>query len=144
MVKVNLEAVGDNYDICGVLDFGDLVDEFHVYEVAIAMAYIMLESKDGLEPINAGGHVLAGYLSELNLPPVDCSVLKECICGRLVQSLTYGAYAHRLDPTNTYCLKTAKVGWSLLTQIMNMTKNDLYKTWNHVLKCYNVKEIECT
>jgi len=113
-----------------------------VYDVAIAMGYMMLETRHGVESIDAAGHVLAGYMSELRLPTFDCSVLKECICARLGQSVTYGAYSHSLDPTNTYCLNTSTVGWPLLEKLMKMTKQDLYTSWNAILKSYDIPEME--
>lgn len=126
------------YNLCGVLDFGDLVDEFVVFEVSIAMTYIMLESNHGLDPMEAGGHVLAGYISKMPLPPVDCCVLQECIAARLAQSLTYGAYAHQQDATNTYCLQTSKTGWALLRRFWATPKHTVYQTWRAILKQYDL------
>lgn len=140
LVQLNPNAPeNDKYDVHGVLDFGDLVNEYHVYDVAIAIAYVMLESKHGLDPLEAGGHVLAGYLAKVTLPKEDCQVVKECIAARLAQSLTYGAYSHKLDPGNTYCLHTSKVGWSLLKRLSSISKNELYRHWCDILEGYKLK-----
>lgn len=125
------------YHVHGVLDFGDLVNEFLVYEIAIAMAYMMMESKT-LDHIDVAGHTLAGYIAELQLPSVDCNVLKECVCARMVQSFTYGAHTYKLDPSNTYCLNTSKKGWPLLRNLWTVPKPELYAKWKHILQSYSL------
>ncbi|KYO21326.1 hydroxylysine kinase [Alligator mississippiensis] len=45
------------YRVTGILDFSDMSYGYYVFEVAIAIMYMMIESKD---PLSVGGHVLAG------------------------------------------------------------------------------------
>ncbi|KAK3590072.1 hypothetical protein CHS0354_041115 [Potamilus streckersoni] len=110
------------YAIYAVVDFGDSVHEYHVFELAIAMCYIMLESTI-LDPMEAGRYVFAGYMKENPLPELDINVLKECVCGRLAQSVVYGAHVHMHDPSNTHCLHTTRRGgWQLLRRLWHMDK----------------------
>jgi len=129
-----------HYDVIGVLDFGDLVHEYLVYEIGITMAYMMIESKDGLDPLEAGGHVLAGYLHDLDLLDIDRDVTKECVCARLAQSLLYGAMEHKKNPDNQYCLKTSVRGWPLLRLIWGLSKNTLYEKWNAIITSYGIAQ----
>lgn len=56
--------------IKAILDFGDSHYSCYLYELAIAMTYIMLLKRD----IRVGGHVIAGYL---NVKPIsDTELLK--------------------------------------------------------------------
>ncbi|WAR21909.1 HYKK-like protein [Mya arenaria] len=136
-----LSTTPSEYGVIGVLDFGDLVYEYHVFEISITMAYMMIESKHGLDPLDAGGHVLAGYLSVFDLNGADTKVIKECIAARLAQSFTYGALEHKKNPSNTYCLKTADRGWPVLRKLWSMSKKELFGHWNEILKCYDIKSL---
>lgn len=53
------------YEITGIIDFGDVCYSRYVFELAIAMAYMILEAND----INTGGLVIAGY-SMIRLIPL--------------------------------------------------------------------------
>ncbi|XP_045190936.2 hydroxylysine kinase-like [Mercenaria mercenaria] len=125
------------FHVHGVLDFGDLVHEYIVYEIAIVTAYMMIESTI-LDSIDVAGHTLAGYIKELQLPAADCNVLKECICARLAQSFTYGSHEHKLDPTNTYCLRTSEKGWPVLRRLWKIPKHELYAKWAEILHGYSL------
>lgn len=125
------------YHVKGVLDFGDLVKEYVLYDISIAIAYMMIESGT-LDPIEVAGHTLAGYIKEFNLPAPDCNVLKECICARMAQSFTYGSYEHMLDPSNTYCLKTSIKGWPILWQMWKLSKQELYSKWMKIMHSYSL------
>ena len=49
----------DGYKISGIIDFGDMQRSCYVFEVAITIMYMMVESKI-VDPLEVGGHVLAG------------------------------------------------------------------------------------
>lgn len=55
-----------------ILDFGDSQFSCLLYEIAIAMTYAIILSKDA----SVGGHVLAGYLSRMDLPKEEVALLK--------------------------------------------------------------------
>ena len=132
------QTVDEIFCVGGVLDFGDSVYRYHVFEIAIAIMYMMGQN-DRLDPAEVAGITLAGYLNKLELPAFDLSVLKECICGRFAQSLVYGAYEHQQDPSNTYVLQTAMKGWSILREMWRTPKKDLCERWQILLKKFNVE-----
>lgn len=133
-------ASGDSvtHDVVGLIDFGDITSSCYLYEIAITIMYMMLDSVD-VETFEVGGHVLAGYLSVRKLRDVEVDCLKVCVAARYAQSLTLGAYSHSLDPTNTYLLQTAKNGWAQLRRLWNMPKGELYEQWKNVLQQYDVE-----
>lgn len=59
-----------------------------------------------------------------------------CICARLCQSLVMGAYTSYQDPSNTYVLTTAEVGWSMLFKIWNTPETSLLNSWNKIIENY--------
>ena len=127
----------DIYCVHGVLDFGDSVMGYHVFDIAIAIMYMMIQN-DSLDPVDIGGITLAGYLSKFHLPSVDLTALKESVCGRFAQSLVYGAYEYKLDPSNKYFLQTAAKGWPLLRQLWKIPKKELYEQWQTVLNKFDI------
>ncbi|CAG0918253.1 unnamed protein product [Notodromas monacha] len=112
------------YDVSGILDWGDAHHSFYAFEVAIAMTYAMIES-NVVGPIEAGGHLLAGYVSLRNLSDEELNLLPISVCARLAQSLTFGTYTHSKDPSNNYVLTTSAKGWSLLQQLRSSGTSDL-------------------
>lgn len=101
--------------IVGVIDFGESERAPYVYDLAISIMYAMLRSSI-VDPLDVGGHMLAGYLSRRQgaLSDAERTALWPCVAARFAQSLTMGAYAYSLDPSNPYVLDTAKRGWTLL------------------------------
>lgn len=125
------------FDICGILDFGDVANSYYIYEVAIAIMYMMLDSKI-VDLLDVGGHVLAGYSSssERGLNEVEFKALRVCVAARYAQSLTMGAYTYSVNPTNEYLLTSARNGWMQLSRLWNTPSAELYKRWTDILKKY--------
>ena len=125
------------YDIHAVIDFGESADSYYVFEIAIAIMYMMVESSV-IDPMKVGGHVLAGYLSQQPLTDVEFDSLKVCVAGRYAQSLVMGAYSYSLDPGNEYLLVTAKNGWPQLKRLWDVSREELYKQWKKTIQAYNL------
>lgn len=131
--------VNDNEDgSCDVTAFIDYMDaqySYTVFDVAILIAYLSIESVD-TDQVDVGGHVLAGYLTEQSLNSVEMEVIRVCMCGRLVQTLVLGAYSFYKNPTNTYVLQTSKRGWPLLKKIWNISNEELLCRWKSITDSY--------
>ena len=68
------------YHISGLIDFGDVQYSCSVFEIAIAIMYVMIEVQT-MDSNDAGGHVLAGYLKHRNLTSLEWEILRvSCIC----------------------------------------------------------------
>ena len=126
------------YNVKGVIDFGDANHTSIMFEVAMLITYMMIDSEI-VNTLDVGGHVLAGYLSERQLSDVEMDLLRVCIAGRLCQSLTMGEYTYMQDPGNEYVLTTAANGWKTLRCIWGIQKEQLYKRWMDIIKMYNDK-----
>ncbi|XP_046752306.1 hydroxylysine kinase [Diprion similis] len=111
--------------VLAILDFGDSQKSCLIFEIAIALCYMLLQAKD----ISRGKHVLRGYRAVRRIPEVEMNVLKTCVCGRLCQSLVLGAYSHLNDPGNEYLLYTQKSGWSLLEELWELSNDALMQLW---------------
>lgn len=74
------DSVSGEWYVSAVLDLGDSHHSAYVFELALAMTYMMLQS----EQVESGGHVLAGYCSLHPLPLHELKLLKvqsrNCLC----------------------------------------------------------------
>lgn len=62
----------NEWKVSGIIDFGDTNYSYYLFELAIAIAYMLLQSQD----IETGGLVIAGYSMIRNIPENELKVLK--------------------------------------------------------------------
>lgn len=70
--NVLVEEINGKWMIKAILDFGDSHYSCYLYELAIAVTYMMLLKKD----VAVGGHVIAGYLNVKQISPMELELLK--------------------------------------------------------------------
>ena len=97
-----------------------------------------MDHDDDVAPLDVGGHVIAGYLTDMELNQTEVSVLKLCVEARFAQSLVMGEHTSAMHPDNTYTLTTAARGWQRITALRNITQSDLYQRWSLILKSYGL------
>jgi len=124
LVKKNQDG---EFDVCGILDFGDTHYAPQLFDIAIACTYAMLECKT-MDVIEAPRYVLKGYLQIINLTAEEWKILPLCVLARLAQSLTLGAYSYKCEP-DEYVLTTARTGWSVLERLLKMEHEELVRLW---------------
>ncbi|XP_025032214.1 hydroxylysine kinase isoform X2 [Python bivittatus] len=131
---VSASPPNPHYRISGILDFGDMSYGYYVFEVAIAMMYMMIESKD---PLLVGGHILAGFESVVPLTTEERAALFLLVCGRYAQSLVIAAHMTILHPENEeYLMITAKKGWKHLMMLVEMGQETVEKIWFQTAESY--------
>ncbi|XP_054569262.1 hydroxylysine kinase [Eptesicus fuscus] len=135
LVEPSESASGDAvFRVSGILDFEDMSYGCYVFEVAIAIMYMMIESRD---PLGVGGHVLAGFESVIPLTPAERDALFLLVCGRFCQSLVMAAHSCRLHPENAeYLMITAKTGWKHLQQMFAVGREAVEEIWFGTAKSY--------
>ncbi|XP_069837871.1 hydroxylysine kinase [Dendropsophus ebraccatus] len=128
----------NQYSISGILDFGDMSHGYYVFEVAITIMYMMIESTD---PLPVGGYVLAGYESVVPLTKEEKDALFTLVCCRFAQSLVMARYSVLLCPQNEeYLMITAKTGWKHLMTLLDMGKEAVEKIWDDTARSYHIKD----
>ncbi|XP_058012167.1 hydroxylysine kinase [Ahaetulla prasina] len=131
---VSTSPPNPQYRISGILDFSDMSYGYYVFEVAIAIMYMMIESKD---PLSVGGHILAGFESVVPLTPEERSALFLLVCGRYAQSLVVAAHTTLLHPENEeYLMITAKTGWKHLMMLVEMGQETVEQIWFQTAEAY--------
>ncbi|XP_061203606.1 hydroxylysine kinase [Neopsephotus bourkii] len=122
------------YRVSGILDFSDMSYGCYVFEVAIAIMYMMIESSD---PLRVGGHVLAGFESVLPLTAAERGALFLLVSGRFAQSLVIAAHTALLYPDNReYLMVTARTGWRHLMSMFEVGQEAVEKTWFETAAAY--------
>ncbi|KAM5171144.1 hydroxylysine kinase [Mantella aurantiaca] len=128
------EKTNEQYQVSGILDFGDMSYGYYVFEVAITIMYMMIESKD---PLPVGGYVLAGFESVIPLSREEKMAVFTLVCGRFAQSLVMARYSILLCPENEeYLMITAKTGWKHLITLLDMGKEAVNKIWEETEREY--------
>lgn len=95
----------------GVLDFGDTLYNPLICDLAIALAYILLDEPD---PWRSGAQVVAGYHAIRRLSAAEIELLYPLICARLGVSLVIATKRRLLDPQRTAWFVTEERAWAFL------------------------------
>ncbi|HJS23805.1 MAG TPA: phosphotransferase, partial [Pyrinomonadaceae bacterium] len=85
--------------ISGLLDFGDMVYSYTVGDLAIAIAYVVL---DKATPRAAANEVIKGYMREFALLDEELEAVWPLALLRLAVSASMAAHQHRQQPENEY------------------------------------------
>ena len=85
--------------VSGLLDFGDMVYSYTVADLAIAVAYVVLEKP---EPRAAAAEIVKGYTGEFQLLDEELEAVWPLALLRLAVSACMAAYQQRQQPENEY------------------------------------------
>ena len=84
-----------NQQVVGVIDFGDMLHSYTVAELAVAIAYAILEKPDTLA---IAGHLVKGYHQEKPLHDNEIASLFGLVCMRLCMSVCLAAHQTQQRP----------------------------------------------
>jgi 4-aminobutyrate aminotransferase-like enzyme/Ser/Thr protein kinase RdoA (MazF antagonist) len=103
--------------VVSVLDFGDMVWSATVCNLAVALAYAMLDRQD---PIAAAAAVTAAYLELRPLSEAELDALYPLAAARLAMSVCYCAWQAGEAPENGYLNISNRPAWALLERLAAM------------------------
>jgi 4-aminobutyrate aminotransferase-like enzyme len=89
----------EHQNVVGVIDFGDMVHSYTVGDLAVAIAYVVLDRR---VPIAAAAQVVAGYHEEYPLIEDELEALYGLVLMRLCMSICLAAYQRQQRPDNAY------------------------------------------
>ena len=95
----NIIVDPEGMTVSGLLDFGDMVYSYTVGDLAIAIAYVVL---DVFDPLEVATEVVAGYRSEFALLDDELEALWPLVRLRLGVSVCMAAYQQQQQPENEY------------------------------------------
>lgn len=85
--------------VTGLIDFGDIVNSWTVGNLAIALAYVVLDKED---PFASAADVIDSYTREFSLYQEELDVLWKLVRMRLAMSVCLAAHQLRQLPDNEY------------------------------------------
>ncbi len=85
--------------VVGLIDFGDMHFSYAIGELAVAIAYVILEQP---EPLVLAKRVVDGYLSVRSLTEMELNILWDMVILRLCMSVCLAAYQRKQNPANEY------------------------------------------
>ncbi|MCZ6915564.1 MAG: phosphotransferase [Gemmatimonadetes bacterium] len=97
--------------VSGIIDFGDMIESHTVCNLAVGMAYGILEKPD---PVDAGSHIVRGYHRAFPLEPEEIELLFDLMIMRLCLSVSLSAHQQKLNPANTYLTISEGPAWEAL------------------------------
>ncbi len=99
LVGGNEDLYSRHQRVVGVIDFGDMVYSYTVGELAIAMAYAMLDKPD---PLAVAAEITHGYHAAHALFEEELAALFPLACMRLCMSVCHAAHQQAQSPDNEY------------------------------------------
>ncbi len=84
----------------GIIDFGDLMRTWRAAEVAVTICALLV--KDRLSPLRVAEDVLAGFLTEQPLTPVEVAAVWPMVAARACAGLVSTAHQLGSEPGNPY------------------------------------------
>jgi len=88
-----------NQSVIGLIDFGDMIHSFTVADLAVAIAYAMLNKAD---PLAAAAEIVRGYHAEYALTEDEMTALFGLARLRLCMSVCIGAHQRQQRPGDDY------------------------------------------
>jgi Ser/Thr protein kinase RdoA (MazF antagonist) len=106
--------------IAGIIDFGDMVYSYTVGDIAVALAYIMLDKKNLAGAVSP---VLKGYNEVSPLSERELVAVNHLTNLRLCMSVALSAFQKKQNPNNNYLTISEKKAWKLLQRLRDSNYN---------------------
>jgi 4-aminobutyrate aminotransferase-like enzyme/Ser/Thr protein kinase RdoA (MazF antagonist) len=117
-----------HYRIAGLFDFGDAVHTATINELAVALAYAMMEQPD---PAGAAVEVIRGYHKAFPLEEAEVAALPALVWARLLISVTVSTLNQQAAPDRAYLQVSNNTAWALLQRLQGISYNLLHYYFRH-------------
>ncbi len=104
--------------VSGVIDFGDVVFTHTINELAIAIAYAILNKPD---PLETACQVVAGYNKAFKILEEELAVIFPLVTARLLISVTVSELNRLEHPDNDYLQISSADAWEALAKLKSIS-----------------------
>ncbi len=118
--------VNEANDTIGLIDFGDMVYSRRVNELAVTLAYALMDSDDLLSD---GSDIVSAYCAEFTLTDLEMAVLPMQMAMRLVMSVCISSHRAASYPDNAYLTISQKPAFDLLARLDRLNLRFVAATW---------------
>ncbi len=108
--------LGGDGTVCGLLDFGDMVESWRIVELAVACAYALIGADD---PITTILPLVSAYHAANPLTEAEVDQLFDLILTRYAVSMTMAAVQIKANPENRYLLVSQDDVWRELGRLQS-------------------------
>ena len=131
--------------IVGLIDFGDCVHSYYLFELAILVAHTMmsLSHNNRMELV---APVIKGYIDEFPLTQEELQCLYYAVLAILCTTGVKGEHVYATEPENMHMQHYIPHAWKLLSQLLPMSKDSVEASWNitTVEPCFVFEFCACT
>jgi 4-aminobutyrate aminotransferase-like enzyme len=127
------------FHITGVIDFGDIVMSAAIGELAIALAYLMMNKAD---PLANAYIVIKAYHAVLPLDQREIAILYDLIRIRLCVSVVNSAIRKRENPLDPYLTISEKPAWELLRKLESITRDQAEAVFHQACQLLSKTQIK--
>ena len=113
--------------IVGLIDFGDCVHSYYLFELAILVSYSMMNQRD---PIQFVAPMIRGYLDVFPLSQEELQCLYYAALALLCVAAVRGECNAAKEPGNTHMHYFSLPAWDLLFQLLDMPKESIDHSWS--------------
>lgn len=129
--NILIASKGGQFEIAGLIDFGDMVHTYTICEPAIAIAYLIMGKEDVLE---TAGHVLKGFHATHPVTRAETDLLFDLICTRLCMSVCMSAWERHIDPDDAYLAVSELPAWTALETLSSIDPEQAKACFRSVTK----------
>jgi len=115
-------------NITGIIDFGDALYTHSINDLAIAIAYAILDKPN---PLEAAAILVKGYHKIESLSDEALKILYGLVAARLLITVTTAAKNHHFEPKKEYLFVSEKPAWDVLALWYEISPNLAYYTFRH-------------
>lgn len=110
--------------VTGLIDLGDLVYTYTVFDLGIAVAYAIHGRPD---PLETAARIVSNYHRQHPLTEPEVDALFYIICARQCQTLLKAAHKVKLDPGDQYAVVSAKPALDILERFIAVTPGQAHR-----------------
>ncbi len=118
----------ENPTISGIIDFGDAIFTQTINDLAIVLAYAIMDLPD---PLSGALDVIDGYNKHYKISETELECLYILVGMRLVTTVTNASIKKEENPTDSYFVISEKPAWALLKKWFNLNENFAYYSFRN-------------